>query len=344
MVVPPNGEQPTDQSAEQSAEPVPIGQQDLNWTEIKQPLVFNMESTTYNRLLIRLNLLTVFPLLTNLANHNHSSTSVVAEMDSAGVINLSPEFEGYLFTTGNEAYFLASFVQPTNLQLNFELDTLFFNEHFKKQVTVNNKITSIGYSVDYVLSFQVKNTNLTHMLASEYNVLAYLRKTLWRKVIFFVGADNYNLDIIAFKPYRLGKSGEFDFSRYTFEIGSSEQPSTKLNNLLAFKETNADQCATARSEELEAFQQETSLEMDLCSISFRANSFNATKDQDYRADIAFVVRVFDSSTHMINDRIMLVIYVLLFVLVLGAIVCGAHRCARKNNCSTEKIAPKSDQK
>ena len=331
MVIPSDSNQP--------AEPLPIGQMELNWTEIKQPLVFDMESTTYNRLLIRLNLQTVFPLLSNLANH--SSVNIVTEMANSRAIRPSPHFDCFLFTTSNEAYLLASFRQPTNLQLNFDLDTYFFGQHFQKSVTVNNKIISIGYPVEFVFTFTVTNTNLTQMLASEFNVLNYFRKNLWRKLIFFVGADNYNLDIISFKPYRKHPSHDFDFSKYTFEIGSSEGPSARLNSLLAFKNDNAEHCATARNEELNAFTQETSLEMDLCSVSLAQNSFNYTKDTDYTADIGFVVRIFDSSIYMIGDRITVIIYALASTLVLCVVLCGVYRLVQNySNCLSKNVGHK----
>ena len=201
--------------------------------------------------------------------------------------------------------------------LNFHLTTDVLGEQFEKTITVNNKITSIGYPVEHVLSFTVRNATFAQVLDAEFNLLRYFRTSLWTKPILLFTTQNHNLDIITFKPH--GQS-------FNFEIGSSEEPSERLHRLLIYKENNVDRCNLDWTPELEEFKRETGLELDLCSLQYSKTSYDYSPDENYTVDAHYSVMIYDSlASYSIGEMIILTVCVLASAFLLSIFVLIIYR-------------------
>lgn len=270
--------------------------------------------------------LTLRSILPNLSS-NHSIQ--ISPQSSSS----TPKLNYALLNTDNEIYFLSSFQKPTNVKINFNLNVNLNEIEFNKTVVINYEIKNLNYEVNFIFQFKVKNATFKQILAAEMNVLKYFRTQLWRRETFFYNKENNELDILSIRP------GEND--TFIFEIGTDIGQSSRLSNLITFKDDHLKECSELiDNDELINFKKSTNLEIDLCSIDFYSSDNDLDYDLNYTINANYSIKIQDQSKSIESiKRILILISIL--ILINGLCLVSVFYFFR---CFSSDLSEKNDSK
>lgn len=222
----------------------------------------------------------------------------------------TPELSYSLTNRNDRILLLTSVERPAKLRVNLNLNTIYLDEQFVKQVTIDYNIKRLPYDIRSVVEFTVTNTTLEQVLSAEVEVLKYFRTYLWRVSALFGSVENRNLDIIFIRPE--ATSGTFRFA-----IGSDVGLWEKLLEFISMKDMQSDACRTVSWSELDNFKQATRLNFDLCSIVERPVNHQTSDDGPLIINTNYDVEISDPATIRSRKLIIAILSASTLILSIG---------------------------
>ena len=174
----------------------------------------------------------------------------------------TPQFDYNLYEEANSIYLIAYFDKPTNLNVNFNLNSYINYKQLTKNVILNYTINPLNHrqqihKIPYprwnVLEFTVYNNTLEQLLAKEEKFLEWQRRHFWPNF----ENKNDHLNTMYIRPIGL--------NTFRMAIACDYFTSVQVDKLVNLKSSIPD-CNKSEIVFYGKFEENANLDVDICTI------------------------------------------------------------------------------